>query len=51
MKQIALTVVLGLTSLPALAGTVGVPEPDALSLLAIGAVGGLLVWMRNRRKK
>jgi PEP-CTERM motif len=51
MKQIVLTVVLGLTSLQALAAVVAVPEPDALSLLAVGAVGGLLVWMRNRGKK
>jgi hypothetical protein len=51
MKQVALTVVLGLTSVSALAGTTGVPEPDVLSLFGIGAVGGLVLWMRNRRKK
>lgn len=53
MKQFALTIILGLTSLPVLAGaTVGrLPEPDALSLLAIGAVAGLVVWARNRNKK
>jgi len=54
MKQLALTIILGLTSLPVLAGALPnntVPEPDALSLLAIGAVGGLVVWARNRNKK
>lgn len=56
MKQIALTVVLALTSLSALAGNNGtapptIPEPDALALFAIGAVGGLVMWARNRKKK
>lgn len=27
-----------------------VPEPGVLGLLAIGAVAGLVVWARNRRK-
>lgn len=27
------------------------PEPGTLSLLAIGAAGGLVIWMRNRNKK
>ena len=55
MKQLGLMFILGLSSLPVLAGTVAppntVPEPGALSLLAIGAVGGLVVWARNRNKK
>lgn len=51
MKQFALTLILSLSSLPALAGTATVPEPGALSLLAIGAVGGLVIWARNRKKK
>lgn len=56
MKQLALTFILGLSSLSALAGQtngdiVTIPEPGALSLLAIGAVGGLVVWARNRKKK
>jgi len=50
MKRFALTLILSLSSLPALAGT-PVPEPDALSLLGIGAVAGLVVWARNRKKK
>ena len=58
MKQLALTFILGLTSLSALAGAavtdpdfVSIPEPGALSLMAIGAVGGLVIWARNRKKK
>jgi len=55
MKQLALTFILGLTSLSALAGApqdfVPIPEPGALSLMAIGAVGGLVIWARNRKKK
>ncbi|OYW37473.1 MAG: hypothetical protein B7Z35_09915 [Hydrogenophilales bacterium 12-61-10] len=27
-----------------------IPEPDALALLGIGAVAGLLVWAKNRKK-
>jgi len=52
MKQFALTLMLSLSSLSALAGTpASIPEPGALSLLAIGAVGGLVIWARNRKKK
>lgn len=53
MKQLALTFILGLTSLSAYAGRppTELPEPSALSLIAIGAVGGLVVWARNRKKK
>ena len=58
MKQLALTFILGLTSLSALAGVSApppdfgsIPEPGALSLMAIGAVGGLVIWARNRKKK
>jgi len=56
MKQLALTFILGLASLPVLAGSTvpppnHIPEPGALSLLAIGAVGGLVIWARNRNKK
>jgi uncharacterized protein involved in response to NO len=51
MKQVALIFVLGLTSVSALAANgTAVPEPDVLSLFGIGAVGGLVLWMRNRRK-
>lgn len=57
MKQLALTFILGLYSLSVLAGeplddVVNViPEPGVLPLLAIGAVGGLVLWARNRNKK
>lgn len=52
MKQLMLSLTLGLASFSALAGEVPtIPEPGALSLIAIGAVGGLVVWARNRRKK
>lgn len=55
MKQLVLTFILGLSSLPVLAGITAppntIPEPGALSLLAIGAVGGLVIWARNRNKK
>lgn len=56
MKQLALTFILGLSSLSALAGEppgdfTTIPEPGALSLMAIGAVGGLVIWARNRKKK
>lgn len=27
-----------------------IPEPNALALLSIGAVAGLLVWAKNRKK-
>lgn len=43
--------VLAAVALPAWA-TVGIPipEPGMLELLAAGAVAGLIVWARNRRK-
>jgi PEP-CTERM motif len=41
---------LTLAALPAWAGT-PVPEPGVLPLLAIGAVGGIVLWVRNRNKK
>lgn len=53
MKQLFLAVTLALSSLSALAGvpTNTIPEPGVLPLLAIGAVGGLVLWVRNRNKK
>lgn len=58
MKSLISIVVLSLLSLNAWAGTslppdaIGsVPEPDALALFAIGAVGGLAIWLRTRGKK
>jgi hypothetical protein len=51
MKQLAVTFMLALSSLPALAAAVSVPEPGSLPLLAIGAVGAVVIWARNRKKK
>jgi len=52
MKYITAAVALTLTSLNAWAGTVGtIPEPGVLPLFAIGAVGGLIIWARNRNNK
>jgi hypothetical protein len=50
MKQLA-GLMLTLAALPTWAGTVPVPEPGVLPLLAIGAVGGIVLWVRNRNKK
>jgi hypothetical protein len=50
MKQLAVTFILGLASLSALAAN-PVPEPGSLPLLAIGAVAALVIWARNRTKK
>lgn len=52
MTYLTTAVALTLTSLNAWAGGVGtVPEPGVLPLIAIGAVGGLVIWARNRNKK
>ena len=51
MRSSITAAVLALISLDALAGVTTVPEPGALPLFAIGAVGGLAIWMRNRRRK
>lgn len=48
-----IAVVLAIVSLPAWAGIAPpnpVPEPGVVELLAAGAVAGLIVWARNRRK-
>ena len=40
-----------LVSLPAAATVAApLPEPDTLGLLAAGAIGGFVIWVRNRRK-
>ena len=51
MKYITIAAALALTSLNAWAGTSNLPEPGMLPLFAIGAVGGFVVWARNRKKK
>lgn len=44
-------VVLASIAFPAFAITTNaIPEPDALALLGIGAVAGLLIWAKNRKK-
>lgn len=51
MKQVAVTFMLALASLSALAAAPStVPEPGSLPLLAIGAVGAVVIWARNRKK-
>jgi len=42
---------LTIASTPALAGTPQLPEPGVLELLAIAAVAGIAVAIRNRRNK
>ena len=52
MKYLTATVVLALTTFDAWSAVpTHVPEPGILPLVAIGAVGGLVIWVRNRRKK
>lgn len=52
MKHITIAVALALASINAWAAApVTVPEPGVLPLFAIGAVGGLVIWARNRKKK
>jgi hypothetical protein len=43
-------VLLSLVSFPASAGFTQVPEPGVLELLAIGAVAGVAIAIRKRRK-
>ena len=52
MKYLTASVALALMSMNVWAGVpVTVPEPGVLPLIAIGAVGGLVIWIRNRNKK
>jgi len=51
MRSAFAFLLLSLVSGVALAGgLVALPEPGVLELLAIAGVGGLAVWLRNRRK-
>jgi hypothetical protein len=51
-QRLAALVLGTLASLPAWATipTQPVPEPGVVELLAAGAIAGLVVWVRNRRK-
>ena len=51
MKQLAVTFMLALASLSALAGSPAFQRPGSLPLLAIGAVAAVVIWARNRKKK
>jgi PEP-CTERM motif len=51
MRQLITAIALAAASASAWAGVPSVPEPGVLPLLAIGAVGGLVLWARNRNKK
>ena len=51
MKTIVAVVLGAAASLPSWAAVPApVPEPGVLELLAVGAVAGAIVWVRNRRK-
>jgi hypothetical protein len=50
MARLPIPILLALASSHAMATTALVPEPDALGLLAAGAVAGLVVWIRKRRR-
>ena len=43
-------VLLSFISLPAAAGPSPLPEPGVLGLIGIGAVAGIAIAIRNRRK-
>ena len=52
LSRAALCVVGLAASLPAFASIVSpVSEPGVTELLAAGAIAGLVVWARNRRRK
>ncbi len=49
-QSIVAIVLLTLAAVPAAAGTPQLPEPGILELLAISAVAGVAIAIRNRRK-
>lgn len=56
MHKVILSLALSLVSVAAFAGSftpppTTIPEPGALSLLAIGVAAGAIVWARSRKKK
>jgi hypothetical protein len=51
MNRVVAVVLAAAAAVPAWAGVpLPVPEPGVLELLAVGAVAGVIVWARNRRK-
>lgn len=50
MAKLPISMLLALAGTHAFATTALVPEPDALGLLAAGAIAGLVVWIRKRRR-
>jgi hypothetical protein len=50
MNRLLGAIVSALAASPAFAGTVPVPEPGVLELLAIGGVLAAVIAIRNRRK-
>jgi hypothetical protein len=51
LQSIAAFATLALVSVPAIAGPSQLPEPGVLALIGIGAVAGVAVAVRKRRKK
>jgi hypothetical protein len=52
MNRIFVAALAVIVAVPAWAGgpPTAIPEPGVLELLAVGAVAGVIVWARNRRK-
>jgi len=49
--SIVALVLLSLVSVPAIAGPSQLPEPGVLALIGVGAVAGVAVAIRKRRRK
>ena len=51
LQSIVALVLVSLVSIPAAAGPAQLPEPGVLALIGIGAIAGVAVAVRKRRKK
>jgi len=51
LQSIVAFVLVSLVSIPAAAGPAQLPEPGVLALIGIGAIAGVAVAVRKRRKK
>jgi hypothetical protein len=51
LQSFVALVLLSLVSVPAMAGPSQLPEPGVLALIGVGAVAGVAVAIRKRRKK